>query len=263
MIVRAARLLLVAVVCCSGCASGGGEPSTASQRRADKAAQNDPLFALTLMQQGSVLLQQERFDDALARFTEADRIAPGNATVQNMMGLCHLRLEQYDRALASFNTALELIPSYSDARNNRGATYLTLGQFRLAEVDFIAVLGDATYPHRFEVYYNLGMTYLERGQIGAAEDNFRRAAGAQSPVYDAFLRLAEIAEDRGELEGALAVLEDAELKFPDRIETAFQLGRVLLQLDRTDEASAYLRQVIAAAPGSELATQASSLIGQS
>lgn len=260
---RVLSLLLVAALGLAGCSSGSGGGSTPSQKQADKAAQKDPLYALTLMQQGSVLLQQERFDDALARFAEADRIAPGNATVQNMIGLCHLRLDQFDRALASFNTALELIPSYSDARNNRGAAYLALGQFRLAEVDFIAVLGDSTYPHRYEVYYNLGMTYLERGQVGAAEENFRKAVAAQAPVYDAYLRLAEIAEDRGELAAALAILEDARLRFPDRIETSFQLGRVLLQLDRSGEASKYLNEVINAAPGSALATQAAALIGPS
>ncbi len=247
-------LLLVMPV---GCAS----PTAAGSSAAARKAENDPLYALTLMRQGSALLRQDRLTDALEKLKEADRIAPGNGTLQNLIGLCHLRLEQFDRALAAFNAALDLIPEYSDARNNRGATYLALGQFRLAEVDFIGVLGDSTYPHRYQVYYNLGMTYLERGQIGAAEDNLRKAAAAPAPVYDAFLRLAEIAEDRHDLDTALDLLEEVRLKFPDRIETSFELGRIMLQLDRPEEARKMLDEVIAAAPGSDLAVQAASLIG--
>ncbi|MEJ2583289.1 MAG: hypothetical protein P8127_16930, partial [Acidobacteriota bacterium] len=95
------------------------------------------------------------------------------------------------QALENFNQALELVPLFTDARNNRGATYLAMGQLHLAEVDFVAVLGDSTYPHAKQVNYNLGLTYLERSQHGAAEEAFRQAIIPPKPVFDAYLRLAE------------------------------------------------------------------------
>ena len=138
--------------------------------------------------------------DALARFEEADEIAPGQRHgPQHDRSLLSQARSATTRPLLSFNTALELVAIFTDARNNRGATYLTLGQFRLAEVDFMAVLGDTTYPHRWEVYYNLGLTYLQREQLGAAEENLRKAIMAPQPVFDAFIKLSEIAEDQGKL----------------------------------------------------------------
>lgn len=247
----------------AGCASTkppASAPSTASAPTNPDGSTN-PLYALTLMRQGSVLLQQERFQDALRKFEEADRHAPGNATVFNMMGLCHLRLGQNEEALTDFNQALRLIPSFTDARNNRGAAYLAMGQYRLAEVDFAAVLADTTYPHRWDVYYNLAMTYLERGQLAAAEDNFRRAVTAPSPVFEAFLRLSEIKQLQGEPDAAIDLLEEARLKYPDRMEASLALGRLLILLDREEEASPYLNEVIMANPGSALAREAERLLG--
>jgi Tfp pilus assembly protein PilF len=177
-----------------------------------------------------------------------------------MIGLCYLNMQQYDEALKAFDKALDLIPSFTDARNNRGATYLALKQYQLAEVDFVAVLADTTYPHRWEVYYNLGMSYLQRRQQGAAEENFRRAAFAPTPVFEAYLRLAEIAQQRGEASSAADLLEEARLKFPDRLEAPLALGRLLMQTGRVEEARTQLQHVIDADPGSTFADQARQLL---
>jgi Tfp pilus assembly protein PilF len=242
--------------------TGTGDKKTKKKQSAasDARTSTDPLHALTLMRQGATLLQQQQYQDALMRFQEADRISPGNATIHNMIGLCYLHMEQHDRALASFNRALDLIPSYTDVQNNRGVTYLAVRQYRLAEVDFVAVLSDSTYPNRWRVYYNLGMTYLQRDQLGAAEENFRRAIAAPQPVADAYLRLSQLAHNQGHETEAVDLLEEAHLKFPERIEVSLQLGQLLLELGRPSEARPYLQEVIAKEPGSERAQEAAQLL---
>ena len=252
----------------TACASSGdaatGQPGAASASSSDKSKKKnatvDPLYSLTLMRQGSVLMQQGRVEDALQSFQEADRIAPGNATTYNMIGLCELRLGRYENALTSFDGALRLVPGFTDARNNRGATYLAMGQYHLAEVDFMAVLGDSTYPHRKQAYYNVGLTYLQRSQFGAAEENFRRAIILPSPVFEAYIRLAELAQRHGELDLAEGLLEEARLNFPERTEVAFEMGKLLVLQGRDDEARPYLERVIANAPDSESAETARSLL---
>ncbi len=263
-----AALPIVALL--GGCA-GSGTTQTTPQSQSDtkvassskggsSPAQQDPLYSLTLMRQGSVLLQQEQYGEALKKFEQANVVAPGNATVYNMIGLCHLRMGSYDEALSSFNTALDLVPSYTDARNNRGATYLALGQLRLAEVDFLAVLGDSTYPHRYRVYFNLGTTYYQQGHLGAAEENFRKAVTAPFPVYEAYVQLATVWLEQGRDQEAVELLEEARLKFPERTDASFQLGKTLMGLGRTEEARPYLEDVISKEPGSERAQQAAKLL---
>jgi tetratricopeptide (TPR) repeat protein len=156
-----------------------------------------------------------------------------------------------------------MAPLFTDARNNRGATYLAMGQYQLAEVDFLAVLGDSTYPHAKEVHYNLGLTYLKRGNVGAAEESFRSSITAPNPVFDGYLQLSAIAQKQGNLERAKALLEQAMLKFPDAIEPSLEMGKVLILMGRDDEARPYLEKVIADQPRSELADSARALLGES
>jgi tetratricopeptide (TPR) repeat protein len=244
------------------CMSTLGLTSCASSGQANRldlpasAQENPSLYAFSLQREASGLFQQGRYDEALTRFLEADRIQPGNSTVSNMIGLCQLKVGNPAEALDSFSRALAITPSFTDARNNRGAAYLAMKQFRLAEIDFVAVLTDSTYPHRWQVYYNLGMTYYQQGRLSAAIENFERAATGGQPVFDAFLRLAEVSVEQGRNDVALDWLERAHLEYPERIEALLRLGTLLGQLDRDAEARRYLQEVISAGPSSEMADEA-------
>ena len=251
---KSLAVFLFLVISLGGCA-------TSSSPEKNGGDTQNPLYSLTLMRQGSLMLQQGRFEAALDKFEEANKVTPGNATILNMMGLSHMRLGQNDRALQSFDSALALIPAFTDARNNRGATYLEMGQYRLAEVDFTAVLADATYPHRFDVHYNLAMTYLQRGLTSAARENFRSALDPNRPVFEAYLQLAEIEQQTGFPEKAIHLLEEAIFNFPTRIEAPMALGLLLTNLGREADAEPYLQQVISDEPGSWRADEARRLLG--
>ncbi len=250
--------LMLAIAVLGGCASSGNGPEVAETTTEVTPA--DPLYPLTLMREGSVLLQQGRYDEALKKFEKARSLQPTNATIYNMIGLCYLRQARLSDALHAFDKALELVPSFSDALNNRGLTYLAMKQYRMAEVDFLAVLADVTYPHRKEVYYNLGMTQLGRGDYRTAEENFRKAIVPPRAVFEAYLRLAEIFEQQGRLDEAIRMLEDARLEFPERVEARLALGRLQLATGKVKEARENLKAVIDAAPASDMAKQAEELL---
>jgi tetratricopeptide (TPR) repeat protein len=263
-VVACATFLIASVVACSS--ASAEQPQAAPKKKKAKkepTPTGDPLYSLTLMRQGLVMMQQGRYDEAIEYFSQADRIAPGNATNANMIGLCYLRKGLLDQALAEFDKALKLVPLFTDARNNRGATYLAMGQYHLAEVDFMAVLGDSTYPHAKQVHYNLGLTYLERNDLGSAEEYFRRSIILPDPMYSAYLRLAELAQRQGELDRSKVLLEQAKLHFPERTEVSLELGKLLMLMGRDDEARPYLEQVIADQPSSEDAASAKTLLGVS
>lgn len=247
----AAVLLFPLLIVFLACASSSSKDAEEAKDRRISA-----LESLALMRQGSLYLQQGRYEEALETLKKADGVAPGNATTHNMIGLCHLRMGSYDLALDSFNRSLSLIPAFTDARNNRGTVYLATSQFRLAEVDFAAVLADTTYPHHWEAFYNLGLANLGVKNLAGAEDNFRRAMAAPSPIFEAFLRMAEIKQQRGDLTTAEELLEEAMIKFPDRPEAVLALGRLLTTLGRHDEARPHLERIISSYPDSEIAAEA-------
>ena len=266
---RALSVTMCIVMVLAGLAAsssaGAEQLPAAAKKKKEKKKQTttDPLRSLSLMREGVVLMQQGRYEIALERFREADRVAPGNATNYNMIGLCVLQQGEFDQALAEFDKALQLVPLFTDARNNRGATYLAMRQYHLAEVDFVAVLGDSTYPHAKQVHYNLGLTHLERGHLGAAEESFRRSIVAPNPVFNGYLHLASLAQRQGELERSVVLLEEAQLNFPEAIEVSLELGKVLILMGRDEEARPYLEDVIADDPGSDLAVSARNLLGVS
>ena len=74
------KRLITVTMCISIALAGALTCSTASAEPKKKKNQptpvTDPLYSLTLMRQGVVLMQQGRYDNALERFNEADRIAP-------------------------------------------------------------------------------------------------------------------------------------------------------------------------------------------
>ena len=262
-----AMCVAMMVVGVSWCSSASAEqPPAAAKKKKSKKQKTptaDPLQSLSLMREGVVLMQQGRFETAIERFQEADRIAPGNATNYNMIGLCRLQRGELDEALKEFNRALQLVPLFTDARNNRGATYLAMRQYHLAEVDFLAVLGDSTYPYAKQVHYNLGLTHLERGHLGAATESFRRSVVPPNPVFDGYLKLSSLAQRQGELERSVILLEEARLNFPESIEVSLEMGKVLILMGREEEARPHLEEVIADDPNSELATSARTLLGVS
>lgn len=246
---------LVLALLAMGCASSGhrragGEGSEGSD------ATGSALYPLSLMREGSVALQQGDYELALKRFEKARELQPKNATVHNMIGICHLRSERHEEALGAFDEALRLVPSFTDARNNRGLTYLAMDQLQLAKVDFLAVLNDPTYPHRNEVHFNLGMVLLQQGRLTAAEENFREAAYAPRPVYDARLRLADVAREQDRMDEAETILEQACVEFANRPEAYLQLARLRYQRGDREAARGLLEKVLKIAPGTETARKA-------
>ena len=258
------RIIVVVTFLVLALMSGGTAVSLASPtpdpKKNKKQAKTDPLLAQSLIRQAYSFMQQQRYEEALESFRQAEAANPGNATIYNMMGLCYMSTDRIDQALEKFDTALRMIPGFTDARNNRGTAYLALEQYHLAEVDFIAVLSDSTYPHRWKVFYNLGLTYLGRGQVGAAEENFTKAITATVPVFEAYLRLAEIAVSQGRNDSALGLLEEAHFKFPERLDGILAYGRLLVHMGRMEEARPYLQDVVVSDPGSQLAAEARALL---
>lgn len=248
---RGACLVLLGwVVVLSGCASSTPAPP----KVAPDLDPADPLVAIKLMQRGQTLLAEGRVDAAIEHFQAARTLQPGNPTVHNVLGVAELQRRNAQAAIASFNQALELAPTYSDARNNRGAAYLQLGQLAMAEADFLAVLTDATYANRAGVLFNLGSLYLRKGNLTAAEENFRRATASGGPL-DAYLALASVEEKLGNLELAEKAYLEAMARAPERADVGMALARLYESQGRTKEAEEQYARILSFSPDSPEAQQ--------
>jgi len=234
-----------------GCASSSSAPT---QPRGQDVNAHDPLGATVLMQQGQMLVAEGRIADGMAKYQAVVKMQPKNPTIHNLIGQAELWRGDAAKAVDSFNRALALAPTYSDARNNRGVAYAQLGQYAMAESDYLAVLADTTYANRAGVYLNLGVLYFGRGNLGAAEENLRRAATASGPV-DAYFLLGQVEEKLGKPALAESALREAATRAPERPDIALALGRLLEGQGRTDEARKIYVRILEVAPNSPEAAQ--------
>lgn len=84
----------------------------------------EPLRELTPYEAGREHLWQEKYDEAIADFTEAIRLDPNNASAYFNRGLTWGNKKQHDKAFEDYTETLRLEPTHFAALINRGRIYL-------------------------------------------------------------------------------------------------------------------------------------------
>ena len=79
----------------------------------------------TALDEGSNLFRNGQFDQALLKFEEAHRIAPRNATIENLIGITETQLGHIDEACNHYRSAIRLEPSLAVGHKNLGYNLLT------------------------------------------------------------------------------------------------------------------------------------------
>lgn len=168
------------------------------------AAQNKAL------DEGVRLIREGHFDQALARLEEAHRLAPRDATIENLLGITETQLSHADKAAIHYRNAIRLDPSQAS-------------------------------PHR-----NLGFNLLNAKQYGSAELELQKAArlDPKDPFAHYYLFLLAVATDHDaeaieEASHAESLIENDPEAGVGWIEAEIRLGRV-------DEASSRIKRMEAA-----------------
>ncbi|MCP4081589.1 MAG: tetratricopeptide repeat protein [Planctomycetaceae bacterium] len=103
-------------------------------------------------------------------------------------------------------------------------------------------------PFATHARYNLGVFLIQQGQQRDARRELSRIP-ADSPIYvEGLIATALSWEEGGDLEGAVAALEKAVLRQPERADARAKLGKLLSDCGRTKEALAVFDQTIQTHP---------------
>jgi tetratricopeptide (TPR) repeat protein len=87
----------------------------------------------TALDEGVRLFREGRFDLALVKLEEAHRIAPRNATIENLLGITETRLGRIDEACDHYRNAIRLDASLAAPHRNLGFNLLNSKDFVRAE----------------------------------------------------------------------------------------------------------------------------------
>jgi tetratricopeptide (TPR) repeat protein len=162
----------------------------------------------TALDDGVKLIREGRFDQALVKLEQAHRIAPRNATIENLLGITETWLGHMDEANKHYHNAIRLDPSQAAAHKNLGFNLLTAKDFADAETE----LRDASRlaPGDSFAHYYLMLLALATGRDAEALAQAARAGQLLENDSEAGSGLIEAAVRVGRVDEAFIRLEQLE-----------------------------------------------------
>ncbi len=149
-------------------------------------------------QKGLAALQENRFEDALSKFTEAENEDPHNALIHNFCGIALARLGRNDQAAYEYRRAIQLNPRMEDAYKNLG--FLEWAQHHLEPARDSLEHAIALSPDDSFAHYYLGRVHLEAQHFEPAlhELEISRVTLPTDPDFGLQLSAAYLAVGRRE-----------------------------------------------------------------
>ena len=157
---------------------------------------------------GVSLIRAGRFDQALIKLEEAHRIAPRNATIENLLGITETKLGHMDQADSHYRSSIRLDPTQAAPHRNLGFNLLTARDYAGAEPELReASRLDANDP--FAHYYLLQLA-LATGRDDEAIEQAAHAGPLVENDPDTDAGLAEAQIRMGRADAAIARVERME-----------------------------------------------------
>ena len=118
-------------------------------------------------------MDNERYGDAIKKYTKAINLNPDSAEAYVGRGIAKSQLSKAGEASADFDKAIRIDPDYTDAYFYRGLVEGTLGDLVKSIASLTKVIElDPKHP---DAYYVLGLTYQSLSDDKNAQANFDKA----------------------------------------------------------------------------------------
>jgi tetratricopeptide (TPR) repeat protein len=195
---------------------------------------------------GLTLDELDRAEEAIDAYKAALDIDPNDLQTMNRLGMDLHRVGRLKQALATFQKIENIDPSFEPAYCNRIITLAEMGEHEKAEEMFY--LGRLYKEHCPRCYYYMGCSLNARGLYDKAIYCWRKTLDLDEEHPDAHIRIAEALWAKGELEQARRHYLAGLRQDPGSIETILDLGELLVEMGRIDEAGEKARRAIEMAP---------------
>jgi serine/threonine protein kinase/Tfp pilus assembly protein PilF len=173
----------------------------------DRVLGQQPKDARLWNQRGRLLLNLERWEDALTSFGQAyelDRLEPA---ILNNKAYVLLELNRPKEALRCLETCLLLNPRLAAAWNNQGRAHAALEEWAEASDSYKKSVD--SYSNEGEVWFNWSVAEANLQRTDSAKAHLRRCLIIDRLHWKALRNLAELLSETQQTEDDLAAVEDA------------------------------------------------------
>ena len=247
------RLLIEAVE-----AAANGDPTSQGQYL-NKLLALYPNDERVYDQIGNYYFGQQKYDSAIAVYTQANQLNPGFSPPYNMLGYCYRFLGNYQAAEKSFRKYMELIPDDPNPYDSYAELLTKMGRYEDAIENYrkaLKVKNDFA-PSYIGIATNLD--FLGRYDEARHElREFYAKAHDDGQQRGALFAIAVSYTDQGLLDSALVILEDMR-KIAAAVDDAAaqavdydNMGQVLLHAEKPDAAAEKFKQSLDALLNSSL-----------
>lgn len=150
-----------------------------------------------LLKQGTDAFEKGQYEIAIARFSDAIRLAPEDAKAWGGRGQAYALSGNYDRAIADYNQALLFDPSNSHTYILLGNAWFEEGNYRYAWNDYNQAI--QIDPRNAYAYVCRGFAAAERGAYDQAIADYDQAIRLDPAYKDAYRYRERAIEKRNDL----------------------------------------------------------------
>ncbi|MDD5107062.1 MAG: tetratricopeptide repeat protein [Desulfuromonadaceae bacterium] len=189
-----------------------------------------------------LLLQQQRFGEALDYLKQAAQEGLGGQETLRKIGLVHLELEQFKEAIAVFSDLLDDDPLADNIRLYRGIAYEENGDLDKAYADFTCIKHDSA--QYIEALSHAALILKEQGNIEAAIGTFRDAIAENRGTLELYLNLSTLYESIDKPQAGLDFLLESEPLFQKEPRLHFRIGVLFDKLGQRTESINRMKLVL-------------------
>ena len=156
------------------------------------------------------------------------------------------QLGEYDRASELVGRLAELKPDENIVKNSELVTssYHGVKQSRIQELSHLL----RAEPDNLEINIQLGDLYYELGELEQASNLWKVAHAIDPRCVEVLIRLAEIERQKGDLNGSVGYLKNAQILAPNDMDLFISESRLLFEAGQLVEAREMLLQLRKAFP---------------
>jgi tetratricopeptide (TPR) repeat protein len=176
---------------------------------------------------GDLLMQLHECNGAIDRYTEADKLDPGNAQTLDNLGNAQVECGELEDAKRNLLNSIRIDPTFFVPYYHMGVMLYKQRKYEQATIEFDKAL--QRNPNYASAHVYRGRILMAEGQCESAIMEFQKAIGSEPQNADAYNYFGVALRNRGSAEEGVVKIERAVELDPGNSEFHYTLGLALEQ----------------------------------